>query len=193
MPEIRPPSFSTNLIVASAIPAKLVWLGPHRPPAGLIPMKSDPLNGEAPKGRTATPAAGVIETLRHLRARSPQESLGVQTQHGLLKASLLAAVITGAALVALTAGPYFMHKAAPAGAAPAAAPNSGGGDSPAPAPAPSTSPNTEAKKPAGEPGKTPKGKDLPDVLGESGVKTGTPKSNPLDKKDDDIFKELGPK
>ena len=116
----------------------------------------------------------------------------MQTQHGLLKASLLAAAVTGVALAALTAGPYFMHKAAPAKESPAATSNSGGGDSPTPAPSPSPGPNTEAKKPAGEPGKTPK-KDLPDVLGESGVKTGTPKVSPLDKKDDDIFKELGPK
>jgi hypothetical protein len=157
-------------------------------------MTPNLVNGEAPKGQAASPTGGVVETLRHLRARSPQESLGVQSNRGLLKESFLAAAITGVVFAALTVGPYYANKFFPASAPSTPAAQSGVDPNPQnPSPAPSPAANTEAKKPAGEPGKTPKGKDIPDVLGESGVKKGSPKVNPLDKKDDDIFKELNPK
>ena len=156
-------------------------------------MSPNLVNGEAQKGQTVPPApAGVIDTLRHLRARSPQESLGVESNRGLFKAFVLATLLTGVALAALTVGPYYWNKLKPA--APPAAPANPADSSPtppAPAPAPSTTPDQTAKGPNANPvTPKPKGKDVTDVLGESGVKTGTPKVNPLDKKDDDIFKEL---
>ncbi|HEX3151820.1 MAG TPA: hypothetical protein VHR66_27355 [Gemmataceae bacterium] len=154
-------------------------------------MKPTLANGEPLNGQTAVPA-NVLDTLRHLRARSPQESLGLQSDRGLLKAFVLAAIGTGVVFVALTVVPYLIHKAKPADQQPTAS----GGNEPAPAATTSPTPpgDQTAKAPAADPSKPKaKGKDLPDVLGESGVKTGSPKVNPLDKKEDDIFKELGPK
>ena len=156
-------------------------------------MTPNLVNGDPQSGHNAPPA-NVLDTLRHLRARSPQESLGLQTQRGLLKAFLLATVGTSMVFAALTVVPYLMHKAKPADEQPT--PAAAGVNEPAMATTPSSTPPADqtAKAPPTDTGKPKaKGKDLPDVLGESGVKTGSPKVNPLDKKDDDIFKELCPK
>jgi hypothetical protein len=153
-------------------------------------MKPTLVNGEPLNGQTTAPA-NVLDSLRHLRARSPQESLGLQADRGLLKSFLLATIITGVAFAALTVVPYLIHKAKPATEQPTPEANPPAATSPS---SPTPPADQTAKAPPGDVGKTkPKGKDLPEVLGESGVKTGSPKVNPLDKKDDDIFKELGPK
>lgn len=156
--------------------------------------KGDPRNGQ-----TATahpPADGMMDSLRHLRARSPQESLGLKTERGLLKAFVQAALVTGVVFAALTVGPYYLQKQS--GAAPQTEPAPAPADAAPPAaPPPSTpAPDATAKKtpaPAADPGKPAGKKDLMDVLGEGGTKKSSPKVNPLDRKDDDLLKDLNPK
>ena len=154
-------------------------------------------NGEATKSTSVNPrnSAGftnAADSLRHIRSQTPEESLGLTSEGSLLKPFLLATAIAVIMLAAFTAIPYFLAKqadttpkqvqAAPEVPEPAAA-----------APVP----NDPSKPPAATtatsvPGKTstPKSKDILDVLGESGTKKANPSVNPLDKKDDDILKEI---
>ena len=131
---------------------------------------------------------------------SPQESLGLAARGGLVAASVQAAIGFAVLFAALTFGPYFWEKSHAAtkpgapekGDAPVAAQPS------TPVAPPPSTPDPSAAKlpPAGAPvaGKQPaaKGGDLLDKLGESGTKAAPAKVNPLDKKDDDILKDLKP-
>jgi hypothetical protein len=152
-------------------------------------MTPTPPNGEPQNGQLA-PAR--VEAPPH--AHSPQESLGLTASNGLFKASIQAGIGFALLLAGLTFGPYFWDKSQ--GAAKANAPAPAKSDSPAvsqppPAPPPSA---PEPKAPSGAPtavGKPPgKSGDILDKLGESGTKTAPAKVNPLDKKDDDILKDI---
>lgn len=157
-------------------------------------MTPNHLNGERPAGKSSGAAStlDVADALRAMRSRSPEESLGVKGEPGLLKSSVQAGVVTAVLFALLTAGPYAMAKMfppAPKTTKPTTA------DTPAPkdAPAtPSTAPETVAKKtpetPA-VPGKTPAKGDILNKLGETGTKKGTP-SDPFNKADDDLLKDL---
>ncbi|MBM3982536.1 MAG: hypothetical protein FJ304_20145 [Planctomycetes bacterium] len=126
---------------------------------------------------------------------STNDALGLSAQSGLIKASVQAGVVFAVLLAALTVGPFYWDKSqANTKAAPDAADK---GDKPAAqvpqAPAPAV-PDPKGPNPvAGGPSPKQPGKgDLLDKLGETGTKPAPTKTNPLDKKDDDIFKELKP-
>ena len=108
----------------------------------------------------------------------------------MLKASIQAAIGFAVLFAALTVGPYFLDKSQ-ASAPPKKSPDEKGAPAAAqptptaPAPA-SPEPNTKgpvAGKPAGK-------DDIVSKLGENGTKTAPAKVNPLDKKDDDILKDI---
>jgi hypothetical protein len=152
-------------------------------------------NGEPQKGQSpATP------TSTQDAAHSAQDSLGLSSSAGLLKASVQAGIGFAVVFAALTFGPYFWEKSH---AATKATPAPTEKDTPtaaqptqpaAPAPAPSTpaDSNANAKTPTGTPttGKQPKGDDILNKLGENGTKAAPAKVNPLDKKDDDLLKDI---
>ena len=169
--------------------------GPHLLSMAANFMIPNSPNGEATKTtlagpRTSAGFSNVADSLRHLRSQTPEESLGLSGESGLLKPFLLATAITAILLAILTAIPYFLAKQSdpttkqvqPAPEVPEAAPA---------APVQNDPSKTPAVTPP-VPGKTstPKSKDLVDILGESGTKKANPKVNPLDKKDDDILKEI---
>lgn len=157
------------------------------------------LNGEAPKGPSAATPAG--ESVRTETSHSAQESLGLSRSNGLIKASIQAGVGFAIVFAGLTFGPYFWDKShastkapAPAEKADAPAANQPNQSATAPAPSTPTDPGAGSKVPPGTPtaGKqpNPKGDDILNKLGESGTKTAPAKVNPLDKKDDDILKDI---
>lgn len=158
-------------------------------------MKPKHFNGEAPKAASdAKPTKDVDEALRFMRSRTPQESLGLKNDNYLTWAFLVSTAGAVVVIGLLTAVPYFWEKMYPSTPV-AQKPATADGPESGPAPAEATSmPATEtnAKNPSGkaDTAKSPKKKDLLDALGESGVKTAKPSVNPLDKKDDDLLKEL---
>jgi hypothetical protein len=168
--------------------------------SGTESMIQDHPNGEAPKNSAqlarseSSASASVIEALRQLRNRSPEEMLGVNSKSGLRTACLQATAGAVAIILLLTIIPYFVAKAEKKNAAPETpakevAPEPRESASPT-TPATKTEPDKVAKKNSGtDPEKPLKKKELIDKLGESGVKTGKPSLNPLDKKDDDLFKD----
>lgn len=141
-------------------------------------------NGQHPATRTEPQAPP---------AHSAQESLGLTANNGLFKASLQAGVGFAFLLAGLTFGPYLWDKSHAATKAPAPAPAKS--DAPA-ASQPPTAPPPSASEPkaaSGAPtaiGKPPAKGDILDKLGENGTKTAPAKVNPLDKKDDDILKDI---
>jgi len=152
-------------------------------------------NGEATKSTSVNPrnSAGftnAADSLRHIRSQTPEESLGLTSEGSLLKPFLLATAIAVIMLAAFTAIPYFLAKQSdptpkqvqPAPEVPEAAPAAPVQNDPSKPPV--VSPTVPGKS------TTPKSKDILDVLGESGTKKANPKVNPLDKKDDDILKEI---
>ncbi|MSR54488.1 MAG: hypothetical protein EXS09_14545 [Gemmataceae bacterium] len=152
-------------------------------------------NGEANQAtltNSRNPASFTADSLRHMRNQTPEESLGLSSEGSLLKPFLLATAIAAIMLVAFTAMPYFLAKQADptpkqvqaAPEAPEAAPAASVPADPSKSPAATTATSTPGKTPS------PKSKDILDVLGESGTKKANPKVNPLDKKDDDILKEI---
>ncbi len=157
-------------------------------------------NGEPQKGQSSVARREPpvrTETAPQPRTQSPQESLGLSARAGLVKASIQAGIGFVVLFAGLTVGPYFWEKSqASTEAAPAPAEKS---DTP-PAGQPPVAPAPSSPDPAA-PGKLPpagvtagakvpgKG-DIVDKLGENGTKVAPTKVNPLDKKDDDILKEL---
>lgn len=129
-------------------------------------------------------------------AATPKEALDAAPASGLFKACVQAGIGFAALLAALTFGPYYWDKShASTNAAPAPKEK---GDAPqagqppvAPAPSPVTpDPNTKGAPGSPVAGKPPGKGDILDKLGESGTKNAPPKVNPLDKKDDDILKDI---
>jgi hypothetical protein len=147
-------------------------------------------NGEPQRGQSAA-------THTSEPGSSSAQAFGPSGGSGLLKASLQAGVGFAIVIAGLTFGPYFWEKSH---AATNAAPKpSEKGDTPsasqpavAPAPTPAD-PNAGSKAPPSSPtaGKPPNGKDdILNKLGENGTKAAPTKVNPLDKKDDDLLKDI---
>ncbi|MBA4186725.1 MAG: hypothetical protein C0467_01780 [Planctomycetaceae bacterium] len=133
-------------------------------------------NGELSKNPTATVDSGrASDTIRH-RSQSPQEALGLSGQSGLFKASLQAGALFAVVFGVLTVIPYFMQKQQ--AAAKLNAPPEEKTETPpetvAPAPKPAPNPEPTPKTPTGP--KVPGKDDLLNKLGETGTKSGTPKS-----------------
>lgn len=148
-------------------------------------MTNNSSNGSMPHTpRTAAPDSPVInETLRRLRNQSPAESLGLPAGNGLLRPFIQASIGGAILLVLLTVIPYFVDppKAAEAKVLPPAEQKQEPTETPKSQPEPKTPVN--AKGPSGK-------SDILDKLGENATKTASPKINPLDKKDDDILKDI---
>lgn len=112
---------------------------------------------------------------------------------GLLKASLQAGAGFVVLFAGLTFGPYFWDKSQ---AASKADPKPAEKAEPKPAePQPPTAPTPSPADPSaktGAPvvGKPPGKDDIVSKLGENGTKTAPAKVNPLDKKDDDLLKDI---
>lgn len=126
-------------------------------------------------------------------ARPATNALRAETGGGLLKASVQAGIGFAVLFAALTFGPYFWEKSQAAskasGPAPAekAEPKLADPTPTAPPPSPAD-PNPKAGAPVV--GKPPTKGDIVSKLGENGTKAAPATVNPLDKKDDDIFKEI---
>lgn len=125
------------------------------------------------------------------RPSDPHEALGLPAGSGLGPAFVQATVVTVLAFVALTVGPHFYEKwfpEAPAEAkAPDTAPEPAKTETPKPADPVATKPPTDATATKPPAGTKP---DFLDKIGETGTKPTNPKANPLDKKDDDLFKDI---
>lgn len=140
---------------------------------------SEPQNGKpAPAPRPETPT--------HVA----KEALGQTAPSGLLKASVQAGIGFAVLFAGLTFGPYYWQKSQ---ASTKAAPEPAEKQTTTPAPVavapPPSTPNPKGPQPP-VPGK-PAGKDdILNKLGENGTKTAPGKSNPLDKKDDDLLKDI---
>ena len=161
-------------------------------------MTPNRVNGEVPKGQSATqPSTGAViaDALRTMRNRSPEESLGLNGESGLMTSSLIAFGGIFLILLALTLVPYLLDKSF---SSPPKQPNptpADGTEVIVPSPAttaesPSSNPGAVAKNPSDTSKSPSKKKDFPDHLGENGVKNANPKTNPLDKKDDDLLKDI---
>lgn len=150
-------------------------------------------NGEPQKGQhTKSPARA--DAARPFRTQTPRNALGGSARRDLILASGLAAIGFAVVFAGLTFGPYFWNKSQ--GAAkptPAEKTDTPPANQLPVAPAPATpDPGAGAKlPPSPTPGKLPNNKgDIVDKLGENGTKVALPKVNPLDKKDDDILKDI---
>jgi hypothetical protein len=152
-------------------------------------MKNHP-NGQpsSPRAAVAEPPA-ISESLRQFRSQSPSESLGLPTGNNLTRPFIQATVITAVIFAALTVGPYLFDSSAPAetkGKAANSAEKQEPGESPKGQPTEST-----PKSPIANSGKPPAGKsDILDKLGENSKKSAPAAVNPLDKKDDDLLKDI---
>lgn len=150
-------------------------------------------NGQPKKGSKTEPAVAGGQAFR---APTLRDAFGPSDHGSLLGASLMAAGGFAVLLAVLTFGPFLFTKAQPAANAaptPAEKPESPPAAQ-AVAPAPKSPADNSPKAPAAGTsvaGKQPAKKDdILDKLGESGTKTAPAKVNPLDKKDDDILKDI---
>ena len=154
-------------------------------------MKNDHPNGQptaSSRSAIAEPPA-ISESLRHFRNQSPSESLGLPTGNNLGKPFLQATIITAVLFALLTVGPYFLDKGKSAEAK-ANAPSADKQEPAEPAKTPpATSPEALPKNPQAN-AKAPSKGDIIDKLGENSKKTAPTSVNPLDKKDDDILKDI---
>lgn len=157
-------------------------------------MASKLIKSDIPASSNGTPMpTDVSDMLRQLRSRSPQESLGVSEQSGLGRSFIQATIITAIVFALLTLGPYFYEKAYPPAPKQAKTHANENPENANPTPSNPSADNTAKKGPetlTTQP-KVAGKKDILDVLGESGTKSGTPKGgNPLDRKEDDLLKDL---
>ena len=147
-------------------------------------------NGEPQKG--PTPAARA-DARHQPRMPSPRESLGRSARSGLFKASVQAGIGFVVVFAGMTFGPYFWEKSQAGAKATGPAPAEKTGTPAAGQPAAvAPTPDASGKPPAGAAagGKVPGKGDIVDKLGENGTKAAPAKVNPLDKKDDDILKDI---
>lgn len=160
-------------------------------------------NGDAPQGQLATTRANATasagelqEFLQRLRGKDPREILGEITKSGLVRATVQATIGTLIVIVLFTVGPYLVDKQFPATAK--ATPKPAATTTPAaatPTPAATASAETPAATSASTstPASTSPTANPTAVLnklGENETKKASPKINPLDKKDDDLLKDL---
>jgi hypothetical protein len=156
-------------------------------------MTSDFPNGTVAKvEHNASTKAALAETLRQLPKKSAQEALGLPVGTGLLVPFTVAAIGIMLSLIVLTAIPYAMAKVSTTSEKPAVPDSTEKQEQPAttqPPSAPTTSnptPDSSSKVNPKVPGKG----DILDKLGENGKKIEKPNVNPLDKKDDDLLKDI---
>ena len=104
---------------------------------------------------------------------------------------LIASAAVGILLFAWTAGAYVYDRKFPPPAKASKKEAAEGTENTNQTPPPTNPEGSAKKNPEGSanPGKTPGKKDILDVLGETGTKKGAP-VNPLDKKEDDLLKDL---
>ena len=165
---------------------------PKLPPRGL--------RGDIHRARegAAAGAEELREFVKQLRGRSPKEALGVIAASDLVRATILATVITVIGLAAFTVGPYLWNKSKAPKEAPTAAPAAPAAAPAAPAkPAPTTVAGPAGSLPPGglpPAGLAPAGSTPVDPLSAlkvNEVKTADPKSNPLENSKDDLLKDIG--
>jgi hypothetical protein len=161
-------------------------------------MTTDLSNGAVTKGEriassTTGSPDGVAETLPQLPKRSVQESLGLPPGTGLFIPFTVATVGIMLLLIVLTVIPYVTDSGRTTPENPPTPVANEKQEQPAPAPAATTPATTNVAIPDPSSKVNPKitvKSDFPDKLGESGTKTAKPNVNPLDKKDDDLLKEI---
>lgn len=155
-------------------------------------------NGDAPQGQFATArtnaAASVGELnefLGRLRGKNPHEILGEITKSGLIKATIQATVATIVVVAVFTVGPYVAAKQFPATTKPDATPSTESkAATPSTSSAPTPTPGDASPAATPSPSTTVNPNDVLTKLGENDTKKSSPKVNPLDKKDDDLLKDL---
>jgi hypothetical protein len=144
-------------------------------------------------GATAS-AAELREFVSQLRGRSPQEMLGAVAESNLVRATVLATVITVVFLALGTILPFawnrmYPEKAAPpAAAAPAAPSTAPAASAPAAGPAGSAPPTYVLPAAGPAAGSAPADPLAPQGIND--VKTADPNKNPLLNRGDDLLKEL---
>lgn len=152
-------------------------------------MTADHPNGVATKGEH-NPAA-LSQTLQQLPKKSAQESLGLPEGNGLMMPFTVATLATLFLLLLLTLVPYLLNKSNPPAEKPAPPANT---DKDAPTPSqPASTPASPSPTPdaSSKINPRPEGKgDILNKLKETGTKTEKPSVNPLDKKDDDLLKDI---
>ncbi|MCE9567707.1 MAG: hypothetical protein K8U57_37375 [Planctomycetes bacterium] len=143
-------------------------------------------HGELPNGQLTASN----DPRRHVRSQTPQESLGLSGKSGLFKASLQASVLFAIVFGVLTFIPFMLEgaKKNTATATPVVPPADKTDEaSPNTAPQPTPKPEGTPKTPT-----NPKISPKDDYLiksGESGTKTGSPKTkDPFKTNDDDLLK-----
>lgn len=149
-------------------------------------------NGEPQKGQSSATRASVPGSAHSAQAFGPSGG------SGLLKASIQAGIGFAIVIAVLTFGPYFWeksHATTNASPTPAEKGDAPSANQPAVAPAPTPAdPNAGSKGQPSSPtaGKQSNGKgdDILNKLGENGTKAAPTKVNPLDKKDDDLLKDI---
>lgn len=155
-------------------------------------MKNNSSNGQLTASRSAADLPVLTETLKRLRNQTPAESLGLPAGSGLLKPFLQATVACLILLALLTVVPYFVDPPRSEAKGPPPIPER-------PEPAPGETPKDQNPSKANTDGtpktqttgaKGNKGDDILNKLGENGTKSASPKVNPLDKKDDDLLKDI---
>ena len=176
----------------TSFPSTIVLLESPPPANTFGPMKNNSTNGQMTAApRSAAPdSPALVETINRMRKKTPAESLGLPAGSGLMKPFLQAGAVTLVLLALLTVIPHFVDPPKNAEAKGATLPAAEKQDPQETPKEPPTKAGTEpvAKGPAV---KAPPGKgDILDKLGENGTKTVSPKVNPLDKKDDDLLKDI---
>jgi len=160
----------------------------------MTPTTSPLANGQPTKHQPT--GATTADPRPELRRLTPQEALGLPSGSGLLIPFLYATAGAAVLLMALTIVPYLVDQARQRAAAAEAEtekakpPETPEGKTPVAPEAGSPATKTSPKLPATGSPKTPGKGDILDKLGENGSKTVSPKVNPLDKKEDDILKDI---
>jgi hypothetical protein len=153
-------------------------------------MKNNSSNGQLTASRPADSPV-LTETIKRLRNQTPAESLGLPAGSGLMKPFLQATVACLILLALLTVVPYFVDPKVEAKGPPPIPERQESTETPKDQPSPKPGSDANAKAPtAPGPKGNNKADDLLNKLGETGTKTAPLKVNPLDKKDDDLLKDI---
>jgi hypothetical protein len=143
---------------------------------------------------TKASADELREYVRQFRGKSPQEMLGLVTGSGLVRATVLATVLTVVAMAAFTIGPYAWKKMSPPTAKAAKSPPAAQAAAPA-APAPAAPVATAVAaptvaKPVATAAAGPPSIEAIEALGLGEKSKAKPTKNPLDAGGDDLLKDL---
>ena len=122
------------------------------------------------------------EFLKTLKARNPQEVIGIVKASLLIQSLVMSCIATAAILVVFTVGPYLIYgpnKPAKSGAKPALAATASDSGKSAPDPAAASTATVTGSTPSGAPDAAKAVK----AMGLDETKPADPKKNPLDKPD----------